>query len=387
MRIQRQVEAFAYALYPTAPTPDRGASPMHHFYRKYPLDSVRSKDYEDGDARNAVGSTQGRANAPVTVYRILPKGQTSLRPGDWVSPSSNYLDWLQNRSTLNLDPDSHIIRATVPAKHLYGLGDPVRWGYHGPEVDAHTTDPLKEAAHTILLASATLGDAVREIAPYDSTIPYAPSPDEPFADTPYWFHASPYKLESGTVLTPHGGKTTWNRFYNQLDPEEAQKIQSHVWLDNNINESANRAYGRGHYIYRVEPTTKPQDLGLSGGGYSTDSARVVELIGQTPKRQRKREHRSSGHKEGMARRVGPGSYEHDTQYGTFGIQSVSDRDRDYDDDYRGGGTSWYLHPPDWDGTPSMQASDVFPSKADALAAAKRMEANPDTYALTPINKE
>ena len=66
---------------------------------------------------------------------------------------------------------------------------------------------------------------------------------------------------------------------------------------------------------------------------------------------------------------------------------MSDRDRDYDDDYRGGGTSWYLHPPDWDGTPSMQASDVFPSKADALAAAKRMEANPDTYALTPINKE
>ena len=108
-----------------------------------------------------------------------------------------------------------------------------------------------------------------------------------FSETPYWFHASPYELAPGTILTPRGGKTTWNRLYNKLNPQESQEIQNHVWLDNNINVSRNRAYGRGHYIYRVEPNTEPKELGLAGGGHCTDSARIVELIGKTPKRQRR----------------------------------------------------------------------------------------------------
>lgn len=130
--------------------------------------------------------------------------------------------------------------------------------------------------------------AANEVVPHAPS-PYAPEPGEdPFSPTPYWFHASPYELAPGTMLTPRGGKTTWNRFYNQLDPEEVEKIQNYVWLDQNINMSANRAYGRGHYVYRVEPTTPPQERGLAGGGHSTDSARIVELIGKTPKRQRGR---------------------------------------------------------------------------------------------------
>lgn len=121
--------------------------------------------------------------------------------------------------------------------------------------------------------------------------PYAPpAGQDRFADTPYWFHASPYELAPGTMLVPRGGKTTWNRFYNQLDPHEAREIQNYVWLDNNINVSRNRAYGRGHYIYRVEPTDEPQERGLAGGGHSTSSARIQELIEQTPKRKRKTKH-------------------------------------------------------------------------------------------------
>ena len=117
--------------------------------------------------------------------------------------------------------------------------------------------------------------------------PYAPSPGQDrFSPTSYWFHASPYELDPGTVLTPRGGKTTWNRFYNQLDPQQAEEIQNHVWLDNNINISRSRAHGRGHYIYRVEPHTKPRELGLAGGGHSTNAATIQELIEQTPKRQR-----------------------------------------------------------------------------------------------------
>ena len=33
--------------------------------------------------------------------------------------------------------------------------------------------------------------------------PYAPGPgQDKFSPTPHWFHASPYELEPGTVLTP-----------------------------------------------------------------------------------------------------------------------------------------------------------------------------------------
>ena len=83
---------------------------------------------------------------------------------------------------------------------------------------------------------------------------------------------------------------------------------------------------------------------------------------------------------GMARRVGPGHYEHDTPYGTFAIRAIHNRDRDPDDPWRGG-ASWYLHPPSWDGSPDDQPSDVFASKAQALAAAKRMQSDPETYGL------
>lgn len=84
---------------------------------------------------------------------------------------------------------------------------------------------------------------------------------------------------------------------------------------------------------------------------------------------------------GMARRISPGNYEHDTDYGTFGIRQVPDHLRDADDPYRGG-PSWYLHPPTWDGSPDEAPSDVYWTKRDALDAIRQMESDPDSYGLT-----
>jgi hypothetical protein len=78
-------------------------------------------------------------------------------------------------------------------------------------------------------------------------------------------------------------------------------------------------------------------------------------------------------REGMARRIGPGSYEHDSPYGTFGINRVVSPGYE-------GGASWHLSPPSWDGRPG-NPTDVYWTKAEALQAINEMLANPDLYEL------
>lgn len=79
-------------------------------------------------------------------------------------------------------------------------------------------------------------------------------------------------------------------------------------------------------------------------------------------------------REGMARRVGPGNYEHDSPYGTFGIRQT--RNPAYP-----GPAMWYLHPPGWDGSPDDHPSEVYYTKAEALQAINAMMADPERFGL------
>ena len=79
-------------------------------------------------------------------------------------------------------------------------------------------------------------------------------------------------------------------------------------------------------------------------------------------------------REGMARRVGPGNYEHDSPYGTFGIRQT--RNPAYP-----GPAMWYLHPPGWDGSPDDHPSEVYYTKAEALQAINAMLSDPESFGL------
>ena len=268
-------------------------------------DTNEPYDYE---SHHQIRRVRGKPDAWVTVYRALPfsviqnktyrggpndlyegskpyryrQREAPINTNDWVTPSYSYAKE-HGEANLSNEPWT-IVQQRVPARSLYTEGNSIHeWAYNGEPIVGTEGDRARRERGLRTrnrLSSNTIRCAADD--------PYSPPPDQDrFSPTPYWFHASPYELAPGTMIVPRGGKTTWNRFYNQLDPHEAREIQNHVWLDNNINISRNRAYGRGHYIYRVEPTTTPQELGLSGGGHSTDSARVIELIEQTPKRTRK----------------------------------------------------------------------------------------------------
>lgn len=100
-------------------------------------------------------------------------------------------------------------------------------------------------------------------------------------------------------------------------------------------------------------------------------------IGKLPKREGRN---PFDRREGMARRVGPGNYEHDSPYGTFGIRQT--RNPGYP-----GPAMWYLHPPGWDGDPDDHPTDVYYTKAEALQAISEMLKNPDKYQLSVPDPE
>lgn len=76
--------------------------------------------------------TQGNPDAPVDIYRALPKGQTSFNTGDWVTPSEEYAR-VHARHESDPSQDMPVIKSTVPAKHLWHNGDSYyEMGYHGP---------------------------------------------------------------------------------------------------------------------------------------------------------------------------------------------------------------------------------------------------------------
>ena len=103
-------------------------------------------------------------------------------------------------------------------------------------------------------------------------------------------------------------------------------------------------------------------------------------IGKLPKREGRN---PFDRREGMARRVGPGRYEHDSPYGTFGIYNGP---RDASSGY-GTGPAWDVHTPSWDGQPDPHPSDTHYSKADALRSVLYMIEHPEAYGLKVPNPE
>lgn len=116
---------------PTRPNGDGGA------FRQEGLDNPDWGEIGDPheESLTAVRRAKGNPEAPVTIYRSVPHGVTSIRTGDWVSTSSRYA--LEHGMHPD-DPskDWPVLKATVPAKHVHTDGNDINeWGYNGPHIE------------------------------------------------------------------------------------------------------------------------------------------------------------------------------------------------------------------------------------------------------------
>ena len=115
------------------PRPDGYA--MHEASEAYPDVYEHPEYYRQGDtgyddSLRVIRRTRGLPDAPVTIYRAVPHGVTTINPGDWVTTSKAYARQHGMHAT---DPklDWPVISITGRARDLRTDGDDVNeWGYY-----------------------------------------------------------------------------------------------------------------------------------------------------------------------------------------------------------------------------------------------------------------
>ena len=84
----------------------------------------------DHQWRMAALKARNKPDAPIDIYRAVPKGISDINHGDWVTTSKDYAKW-HGENVLNGDYD--IVKKTVTAKTLSTEGYPYEFGYHEEE--------------------------------------------------------------------------------------------------------------------------------------------------------------------------------------------------------------------------------------------------------------
>jgi len=81
----------------------------------------------DKESRSAIMAIRGKPNAPVTIYRAVPKGVDEINPGDWVTLSPTYA---KEHGRSNVSSGFDVLSKVIPAKDLWFDGDSVNeFGY------------------------------------------------------------------------------------------------------------------------------------------------------------------------------------------------------------------------------------------------------------------
>lgn len=109
-------------------------APMHDVRNAMPRAYEHPRDYLGWDAESGrqLQAANGKPDHPVTVYRALPAGRREINAGDWVTTSGAYAR-THGESNLRHTP-WHVVKADVPARHLFNEGYMSEWGYQGPHV-------------------------------------------------------------------------------------------------------------------------------------------------------------------------------------------------------------------------------------------------------------
>lgn len=99
-------------------------------------------DKTDTGTARILRRARGNPEHPITMYRALHRDhvESGFRPGDWVTLSRSYA---QDHARAN--GGYAVIKATVPAKHLWTDGDYNEWGYHGEPVQGEIHTPGRQA--------------------------------------------------------------------------------------------------------------------------------------------------------------------------------------------------------------------------------------------------
>lgn len=188
-------------------------------------------------------------------------------------------------------------------------------------------------------------DEVDDFDPYEDEIDDGPLP----FDTP--------------IYHPGGGYDDYDKTLSVIEEQEGsepdiEKFSAAKDYDEDICEG----------FHNWGPNERCDDCGKEDTREPGDE-KPIKII-----KRKDKGHNPFDQREGMARRVGPGNYEHDSPYGTFGIRQT--RNPAYP-----GPAMWYLHPPGWDGSPDDHPSEVYYTKAEALQAINAMMADPERFGL------
>ena len=206
----------------------------------------RSGYVEDGHHRVDNARTQGHSHVPVEVWWRTPQEDGSPMTSNLADP------WLKGWLT-----DMRKGRETVGRRKFAERAEDFRWerSFDGP-------------GGWILVLRNPDGNPV--------TVKTESTRGQRSAANHHgiWYHVSPHELPVGTVLTPGGGKSPWEKMYGQGDFSEHRK---HVWVD------FDPLIWGGHetpFVYEVSPSAKPRHLpGFDpSDGYATPSATITKLI-------------------------------------------------------------------------------------------------------------
>ncbi|GAA2559004.1 hypothetical protein HD598_002712 [Neomicrococcus aestuarii] len=110
---------------------DQVGSATDEVFPKDVLDKPQNYGLQHATTANALNQAQGNPDTEVRIYRAVPKGITTINPGDWVSLSKEYA------ATEAQFEGSTIISATAQAQDLWSEGLLEEWGYHGTTVLSH----------------------------------------------------------------------------------------------------------------------------------------------------------------------------------------------------------------------------------------------------------
>lgn len=104
--------------------------PVHKLDHIFPKDVYRFPERYGAqypETCEQIQKARENPDALLTIYRAVPKGVSTIKPGYWVTLSEGY-----QHMKSNIDGEGVVLAAVVPAKAIYTNADSLEeWGFSG----------------------------------------------------------------------------------------------------------------------------------------------------------------------------------------------------------------------------------------------------------------